>query len=141
VVAGKVFKKVSDRIYNHFLSKPNFKNEAVLDTSVHNYFGIKNDMQSIFSGLGITYADSNASGLWRNASLSGKKATLAEPAELNTAQNIMPNFVGMGLKDALYLLENKGLTATISGKGKVISQSLYPGTSFKKGQKIILMLN
>jgi cell division protein FtsI (penicillin-binding protein 3) len=141
VVAGKVFKKVSDRIYNHFLSKPNFKNEAILDTTVHYYYGIKNDMQSIFSGLGITYADSNASGLWRNASMTGKKATLAEPAELNTAQNIMPNLVGMGLKDALYLLENKGLTATISGKGKVISQSLFPGTVFKKGQKIILMLN
>ena len=141
LVAGKVFKKVSDRIYNHFLSKPNFKNEAVLDTTVRNYYGIKNDMQSIFSGLGITYADSAASGMWRNASMTGKKATLAEPAELNTAQNIMPNLVGMGLKDALYLLENKGLTATISGKGKVISQSLIPGTSFKKGQKIILMLN
>jgi cell division protein FtsI (penicillin-binding protein 3) len=53
----------------------------------------------------------------------------------------MPNLVGMGLKDALYLLENKGLTATISGKGKVISQSLFAGTIFKKGQKIILMLN
>jgi len=73
--------------------------------------------------------------------LTGKKAILAEPAELNTPQNIMPNLVGMGLKDALYLLENKGLTATISGKGKVISQSLFPGTVFKKGQKIILMLN
>ena len=141
VVAGKVFKKVSDRIYNHFLSKPNFKNEAILDTTVRNYYGIKNDMQSIFSGLGITYDDSASSGLWRNASMMGKKATLAEPAELNTAQNIMPNLVGMGLKDALYLLENKGLAATISGKGKVISQSLLPGTVFKKGQKIILMLN
>jgi cell division protein FtsI (penicillin-binding protein 3) len=141
LVAGKVFKKVSDRIYNHFLSKPNFKNEAILDTSVHYYFGIKTDMQSIFSGLGITYADSNPSGLWRNASLIGKNAKLSEPSELNTAQNIMPNLVGMGLKDALYLLENKGLTATISGKGKVISQSLFAGTIFKKGQKIILMLN
>ena len=141
VVSGKVFKKISDRIFNHFLSKPNFKKESVLDTSVHYYYGIKNDMQSIFSGLGIAYADSNESGLWRNASLSGKKATLAESLQLNTANNIIPNLVGMGLKDALYLLENKGLTATISGKGKVISQSVTAGTVFKKGQKIILMLN
>ncbi len=39
----------------------------------------------------------------------------------------------MGLKDALYLLENMGLKVTVKGKGKVIVQSIQPGTALTKG--------
>lgn len=56
-------------------------------------------------------------------------------------QSVIPELKGMGLKDALYLLENKGLVAVVTGRGKVVSQSLPAGTNFSKGQKIILMLN
>jgi cell division protein FtsI (penicillin-binding protein 3) len=55
--------------------------------------------------------------------------------------NTIPDVKGMGLKDALYLLENKGLTVMVSGKGKVITQSMAAGTMIKPGQQIILMLN
>jgi cell division protein FtsI (penicillin-binding protein 3) len=47
----------------------------------------------------------------------------------------------MGLKDAVYLAENKGLKVIATGRGRVISQSLPPGTTFKKGQAITLLLN
>ena len=56
-------------------------------------------------------------------------------------KNTVPNMVGMGLKDALYTLENAGLKTIITGKGKVASQSLSAGTLFKKGQTITLLLN
>jgi cell division protein FtsI (penicillin-binding protein 3) len=59
----------------------------------------------------------------------------------STSKNTMPNVVGMGLKDAVYLLENKGLKLGIQGTGKVVNQSLIAGTNFIKGQKIILFLN
>jgi len=38
-------------------------------------------------------------------------------------------------------MENKGLKVTASGKGRVSNQSLLAGTTFKKGQKITLILN
>jgi cell division protein FtsI (penicillin-binding protein 3) len=47
----------------------------------------------------------------------------------------------MGLKDAVYLLENKGLKVAASGRGKVMNQSLVAGTNFNKGQTISLALN
>jgi cell division protein FtsI (penicillin-binding protein 3) len=47
----------------------------------------------------------------------------------------------MGLKDAVYLMENKGLKVTATGRGRVLSQSLPAGTSFKKGQIVTLFLN
>jgi cell division protein FtsI (penicillin-binding protein 3) len=53
----------------------------------------------------------------------------------------VPSLLGLGLKDAVYLAENKGMQVAIKGKGKVMSQSLQPGTAFKKGQQITIFLN
>ena len=53
----------------------------------------------------------------------------------------MPNVKGMGLKDALYLLENMGVKVKISGKGKVSGQSIAPGTALAKGLTVILDLS
>jgi cell division protein FtsI (penicillin-binding protein 3) len=47
--------------------------------------------------------------------------------------------LGAGLKDAIYLLENKGLKVSIEGVGKVVHQSVQPGTK-TNGQTIHLML-
>ena len=140
-VSGNVFKKISDRIYNRFLSKSNVKNAILIDSTIYNYYGMKNDLQSIFQGLNISCKDSMVSGSWREAKFSNNTAGLNNPTLLLTNSTTMPDVKGMGLKDALYLLENKGLIALVSGKGKVITQSISAGTSFKKGQKIILMLN
>jgi len=57
------------------------------------------------------------------------------------SKKITPDVVGMGLKDAVYLLENKGFQVFISGRGKVVNQSMIVGTTFNKGQKISLLLN
>jgi cell division protein FtsI (penicillin-binding protein 3) len=42
--------------------------------------------------------------------------------------NVVPDVRGMGIRDALFLLENRGLRTTFSGTGRVISQSIRPGT-------------
>lgn len=139
-VAGTVFKKISDHIYNHYLSKPTEKGLHE-DTLLHQYYGMKSDLNAIFSSVNVAYKDSLESGVWREADMYKNKAALTQPAQLITKGNITPDVKGMGLKDALYLLENKGMIALVSGKGKVVSQSIAAGTNFKKGQKIYLMLN
>lgn len=68
-------------------------------------------------------------------------ASLSNPTNLISDKPVIPDVKGMGLKDAVYLLENKGLKTVVAGKGRVVNQSLAAGTSFQKGQKIILMLN
>jgi cell division protein FtsI (penicillin-binding protein 3) len=47
----------------------------------------------------------------------------------------------MGLKDALYLLENAGLKVDVVGRGSVKSQSIPPGTRIKKGERIKLEMS
>lgn len=53
----------------------------------------------------------------------------------------VPDVRGMGLRDALYLLENEGYKAVFSGHGKVTDQSPMPGSTLGKGGQITLILN
>ncbi len=61
--------------------------------------------------------------------------------EVNYSENSVPNVTGMGLRDALYLVGNAGLKPVVKGSGKVIRQSLVPGTRSRKGLGILLELN
>lgn len=140
-VSGRVFKEISDRIYSHFLSKSALKSPANPDTSLYNYQGMKNDLTSIFNYMNITYTDSATSGTWRSLQFKNNSAGLYYSQPVMVAQNITPDVTGMGLKDAVYLLENKGFKTTVSGRGRVFLQSVQPGTAVSKGQKISLMLN
>jgi len=56
-------------------------------------------------------------------------------------KNAVPDVNGMGLKDAIYLLEKIGLKVIPVGKGKVVTQSILPGSKFNKGQKITIQLS
>ena len=53
----------------------------------------------------------------------------------------MPNLIGMGVKDALYLLENYGLKVEYKGYGSIKEQSIIKGSRFKEGEKIQLLLS
>jgi cell division protein FtsI (penicillin-binding protein 3) len=55
-------------------------------------------------------------------------------------ENLVPNVVGMGAKDAVFALENCGLSVLISGSGTVVSQSVTNGTNIVKGQTVMLTL-
>jgi len=46
----------------------------------------------------------------------------------------------MSLRDALFILENKGLQVNFNGKGRVISQSISPGTALTPNATIDLVL-
>jgi cell division protein FtsI (penicillin-binding protein 3) len=53
----------------------------------------------------------------------------------------MPDVRGMGAKDALYILERKGVKVNIQGLGRVKKQSVSPGTPLRKYQNIQLQLS
>ena len=54
---------------------------------------------------------------------------------------LVPDVKGLGLKDAVYLLENEGLKVVVQGRGVVQGQSLAPGAKIVKGQRIVLLLS
>ncbi|QUB47447.1 transpeptidase family protein [Prevotella sp. oral taxon 475] len=53
----------------------------------------------------------------------------------------MPNVVGMGARDAVFLIESRGVKTRLSGRGKVMRQSIVPGTKLKKGMRCELELS
>ena len=65
------------------------------------------------------------------------KVTLEES---EVEENEVPNVVGMGARDAVYLLEKMGLKVEISGMGWVRSQSLPAGRTLKGGETIKIEL-
>ena len=52
----------------------------------------------------------------------------------------MPDLRGMGIQDAIYLLETYGLIVKCLGNGSIQTQSIKKGESFKKGAVIKLEL-
>ena len=54
---------------------------------------------------------------------------------------LVPSVIGMGAKDAVYLLESIGLKTRLSGMGKVKSQSIPAGNTIRKVLTIHLRLN
>ncbi|GBU07367.1 penicillin-binding protein [Bacteroidales bacterium] len=59
---------------------------------------------------------------------------------LSVKENIVPSVLGMGVKDAIYLLESSGLIVRLSGRGKVVSQSIDAGSKIVPGKIITIKL-
>ncbi|TVQ48000.1 MAG: PASTA domain-containing protein [Saprospirales bacterium] len=53
---------------------------------------------------------------------------------------VVPNVVGMAARDAIYVLENAGLNVRMRGYGRVVGQSLPPGSNLNS-KNIELMLD
>jgi len=141
-VSGTVFKEISDRIYAGYLSTKKYAVVNRTDSLQYNYFGLKNELNSIFSSLNLPFTDSGISGFWRSVQLKNNSGILNTPLiSTSTSGSVTPNVVGLGLKDAVYLLENMGLRVTATGRGTVVNQSLAAGTNFNKTQTISLILN
>ena len=142
VVSGPVFKEVADKIYAERIGSESLNDlEIPGNNDLLKFYGLKTDMNRILNKFSYASSDSAASGSWRSMVLDDGHAQLSNPF-LNTAEeNKVPGVIGLGLKDAVYMLENMGLKVEVKGSGKVVSQSLAQNTDFHKGQSINLQLN
>lgn len=63
-----------------------------------------------------------------------------EVSTLDESQGVMPDVRGMGLKDALFLLESRGLKVRFSGQGTVIQQTISAGARITPGATVTITL-
>ena len=61
-------------------------------------------------------------------------------AKARISTKTVPDLAGMGLRDAIYVLENLGMDVKVEGSGKVVKQSINSGKNIDN-QAIILYLN
>ncbi len=81
-----------------------------------------------------SYATGNP--IWGSAEKETKEVKLSKVPM--TPEGIMPDVMGMGARDAVYLLESRGLKVIIKGRGKVHQQSIAYGKPYRRGTRVTL---
>jgi cell division protein FtsI (penicillin-binding protein 3) len=137
-VAAPVFREIATKLYAMYVEKKNATNYALVrDSSAYFYAGGTNDIRNVFAKLNVRYKDSAIQNGWSSVY---SQNTIPVIKGTVVQQKIMPNVKGMGLKDALYLLENVGMKVIIKGRGKIINQSVPAGTPLTKGFTVVVEL-
>ena len=142
LMAGSVFSKIAERVYAKDLRLPL---TSAIDTNTvvipHVKAGEMRQTQRVLEELNINIqgkiADSRKE-VWGSTHAAPQAVVLESRGIM---QNFVPSVIGMGAKDAVYLLESKGLKVNLVGVGKVKSQSIANGTIIRKGQTIALTMN
>ena len=138
-LAGPVFKEVATKLYAMYVNQksPNLY-AAKKDSSTYFYAGNTTDIKTVFTTLNVDYTDSAVKGNWSNVFAANYQPVIKTSP---VRKQVMPNVRGMGLKDALYLLESMGMKVSIKGKGKVTKQSVEAGSALAKKMKVVLELS
>ncbi|MFN9582628.1 MAG: penicillin-binding transpeptidase domain-containing protein, partial [Bacteroidota bacterium] len=142
-VAGPVFKEIADKVFSSSMHlHPELKN-VIVETSTDLptvKIGRGQALHTIYNKLGITLHTDNGTpylNTWVKTTNTGSHIK-AEHKSMNG--KTMPDLSGMGLRDALYLLENLGVDVVSKGNGKVIYQSVPAGYTITKGLIVELKL-
>ncbi len=138
-LAGPVVRDVMRYLYNR-----DQEWLAPIDTIKRENYPLRikgGDIESIkrvTSELTPHYANSPSNKGWGRTTMDESSRVTVE--ELPAQGNLMPNVVGMGLKDALFILESRGLRVRFSGSGRVVRQSIYSGRRISKGEYVTITL-
>lgn len=141
-VSAPVFKEIADRIYalDVELNPDNQSKIFLADDSLSKSpfipAGRAEEIHQILEQLGLK-ANPTQSEEWVKTVATGE--TIQWQGN-DTDKPIVPDVSGLSLRDALFILENKGLRVNYSGKGRVQNQSLTPGSALVQNATINLVL-
>ena len=139
-VAGPVFKTIADKVYAMtYAMHPEKHDDHSLEVKVPiSLNGNKGDLDKVFNKLEVPTDDREIYSDWV---LTSRQDSIIKYRNRTVNNNLVPNVKGMGLEDALYILENAGLKVTTSGFGSVKKQSIRPGSRFRSGNRIRIELS
>lgn len=132
-VAAPIFKEIAEKIYTISVKQevqpqakpkmPAYLNGYYADfKAINNTLNVRINEEITAEVVQISAANSNT-----------------KPIKTNGSN--LPDMVGLGAKDAVYLLEQKGVRVKINGYGRVVEQSPKPGTPLKNIGIVYLRLN
>jgi cell division protein FtsI (penicillin-binding protein 3) len=137
-VAGPPFKEIADRIYARDMDLTRDVDQHLVGNTnpPESKAGKSKEIKRVYHALGIKtlYA---AKGDYFN-SIDTSNGLVYQ--EYTSVKGIMPNVIGMGMKDALYLLGNAGLKTVVSGSGKVATQNIPAGNKISRGLRVEIQL-
>lgn len=132
-MSGVVFKNIAEQVYARKVQLD--PNEADIESKYPEVkMGSKHATELLFEEL----SETEKTKFWaRNICDGLDKSNFSSPSNIGS---LVPDVVGMGAKDAVFLIEKCGVRACISGTGKVVSQSIAAGTKPQKGNIVYLNL-
>lgn len=143
-VAAPVFKEIAVKSYAKEVEVQPYRKDTVIALvgrlAPGQSMGYKKDFETIYNYLDIEY-QRNKPGKWtvtKTDSIPVMQMKFRDEAD----EGVMPNIVGMGLRDAVYILESLGLEVNIRSTqyGRVIKQSIPAGRGIRKGARVFLQL-
>jgi cell division protein FtsI (penicillin-binding protein 3) len=138
-VAAPVFKEVADRLMSADPDPAPITWKK--DSEQFYYAGATGELKEVMQTIGLDYKDSAGKNEW--ARLYSGNTGSGQPVMNKgvVTRLIMPDVKGMGLKDALYLLENMNMKVIPNGRGKIKEQSISPGMVLQKNETVFIQLN
>ncbi|MBT3750332.1 MAG: transpeptidase family protein, partial [Bacteroidetes bacterium] len=139
-VAGKVFREIADKVYATNL--PLHKGlEVTRNHKIEKLPVMKSGywpaVEVLIDELKLPAVENGRMGAYARVFTNQDQFVIEN---LESSRGIVPDATGMGLVDALPLIENAGFRIKISGYGKVINQSIDPGSEMPLGTVIHLKL-
>lgn len=141
-VAAPVFKELADKIYStelEFHGTPAVQDSLALANAKVpvSKNGSSKALKTVYKALNIPFTGDSESEYVITAS--GQKSVQLNPQTVK--QGMVPQVVGMGLQDALFLLEKEGMKVQVIGKGTVKRQSVTAGSPSKNFKYITIELS
>ncbi len=140
LVAGPIFREVTDRIYVREYEMHDGSMELAEQEIQAPYAksGQKEALEYTYTKLGLPIHQVADEGDW--------VSTRSTPAGMvlnnrEIPEALVPNVVDMGLKDALYLMESQGIRVVVDGRGTVRQQSVQAGARIRKGMEVRLQMS
>ena len=138
LVAGPVFKEISDKVYSTRFFRENriARNTEIARQAPDIGNGYRDDMDDVLHELRIKY-NKTTNDDWVVSRESGDTINIVP---VKSQPGLMPDVRGMTLRDAIYVLENSGLRVSYNGRGKVRRQSPEHGARIRSGDRVSLEL-
>lgn len=139
-ISAPVFKEIADMIYSQDLdAHEEFESKLLAEEGTFPLIraGYYDELKLLLNDFGISNHLEEEDVEWVRTKVDNNAITWKRN---HSEAALVPNVQGMTLKDALYLLENKGLVVSITGTGRVRKQSVSPGVRISKGKRITIQL-
>ncbi len=137
-IAGPVFREIADRVYGQDLKMSEQQRRMKTDTSSHLIAQTPKSKKGDVSATAQVYQTLGWAMPHSTETQDSVDAVLFDETKIN--RGMVPNVLGMGLRDAVFLLGNAGFYPKVIGSGVVMKQSLPAGTQVGRRTQILIEL-
>ena len=146
-ISGEVVQTIAEQIYalGYIYTNPSLAIDSVNLHTPHIMKGFVEPTTELFKTYNIKYSNRDSEDETEEVNYIANFTATKDKIEIDEVKNDslcrVPSVIGMGLKDALHTLEKHGMDVKIKGQGSVKTQIPVAGSSFNKGDEILISLD